>query len=80
MKIKLVQLVEGAWITSEFENEEKAVIAFAFRGFDLAGENRKPHQRAELQGAPLFTGLCGPMWDGDAIRYEDAAAYRAMSI
>jgi len=49
------------------------------RGFPFVGINDNPRQRAELQGQPRFAGLCGPMWDGDGIRYECRAAYATLS-
>jgi hypothetical protein len=49
------------------------------RGFQCRGFNSNASQRLELQGAPKFTGLLGPMWDGDAIRYECSATYAELS-
>jgi hypothetical protein len=36
-------------------------------------------QRIELHNQPKFKGLCGPMWDGDKIRYETWEVYEALS-
>lgn len=79
MKVTLVQMVEGQLIPSTCD------LAFVepfmtVRGYQLTGFNANPRQRAELQGAPKFAGLAGPMWNGDGLRYEDAAAYRALSV
>ncbi len=48
-------------------------------GIEIVGLNRNKAQRRELYNQPLLDGFCGPMWDGDAIRYEDAEAYRQLS-
>jgi hypothetical protein len=39
-------------------------------GFTLTGFADRPSLRAELQGAPKFKGVNGPMWNGDGWRYE----------
>lgn len=78
MKYRLVQSVEGRLIATECEADN--VFAFMeVRGFALSGINSNPRQREELQGQPRFAGLNGPMWDGDAIRYEDPEAYARLS-
>lgn len=56
-----------------------AVLEAAKHGYAFRGFNANPAQREQLQGQPKFTGLLGPMWDGDAIRYEDQAAYDELS-
>jgi hypothetical protein len=43
-------------------------------GFEVIGFNHNPRQRAELQGWPVFGKLCGPMWNGDHVRYETQEA------
>lgn len=48
-------------------------------GFPIVGANQNPRQRQELQGAPKFSGLLGPMWDGDCLRYEDQKTYDLLS-
>lgn len=78
MKFRLVQCIEGQFVVSEFD-ENNVLAAMDVRGFVLAGVNENRHHRAELQGAPIFSDVCGPMWDGDAIRYEDRAAYARLS-
>ena len=55
-----------------------AVNRAAVEGFELQSFNSNPAQRAQLQGQPKFVGLVGPMWDGNAIRYEDRAAYQEL--
>lgn len=54
--------------------EDMKALGFAHTGF-----NHNPQQREELQGQPKFEDLAGPMWDGDAIRYEDWASYEILS-
>lgn len=48
-------------------------------GFTHNGYNDNNRQREELQNQPTFSGLYGPMWDGDAIRYEQPEAYTKLS-
>ena len=54
-------------------------------GFRLYGSLCRFGLRAELQGQPRFTGLYGPMYDGETpagevmIRYETSEAYRVYS-
>jgi hypothetical protein len=77
--VRLIQMVEGHMIRSEFQ-PENVLPAMAIRGFEPVRPFSRPGVRAELQGAPVFEGLCGPMWDGDAIRYEDRASNDAISL
>lgn len=74
MQAKLIQTVDGQTIVSVFpmENVEPA---FSVRDFTLIGYHNNPRQRTELQGAPMFAELVGPMYDGPGmLRYEDSAA------
>lgn len=64
---------------SELVANQKFVIAMDKLGHKLKGYNSNPKQRSELQGAPLFYGLYGAMFDGDAIRYEDKETYETLS-
>jgi hypothetical protein len=76
--VRLVQCVAGEFVVTEVSmaNIEEA---FAVRGFVKSGININPAQRTELQGAPRFDRLCGPMWDGNALRYEDTTANDRLS-
>lgn len=57
------------------------IIAFMEgRGHKVTGYNNSPIGRAELKGQPEFAAFAGPMWDGDAVRYEDWATYNLLSI
>ena len=58
---------------------ETIVSRAAVEGLQCSGYDSNPSQRLELQGAPKFKGVCGPMWDGDAIRYECSATYAESS-
>lgn len=73
MKYRLVQCVEGRFITSEFD-DTNVIPAIEARGYSFSRQNFNHRTRAELQGAPVFSGLAGPMWDGNAVRYEDTEA------
>jgi len=66
MKARLIQLIDGQFIRTDFDEKADLVAAMELRGFTFAGFNHNPRQRAELQGAPRFRELAGPMWDGDA--------------
>lgn len=58
------------------------VSTMADLGFEHTGYNNNPRQRAELQGAPKFRGVNGPMWGGSEsapLRYETPEAYRTLS-
>jgi hypothetical protein len=76
---RLVQCIDGRLRCTEFGPEADLIAAMEVRGFTFTGLNNNPHQRAELQGAPRFAQLCGPMWDGNAIRYEDRDANDVLS-
>jgi hypothetical protein len=76
---RLIQSVDGELVRVDFGPETDVVAAMEARGYTFTGLNANPRQRLELQGAPKFRELCGPMWDGDALRYEDTAAYAALS-
>ncbi len=79
MKYRLIQCVEGAMIQSEFAGDN-VYPAMEVRGYAHTGFNTNPKHRAELQGQPKFAGVAGPMWDGDAVRYECNEANRHLSI
>lgn len=74
MKYKLVRSA-----TVDIFDDMNVVAAMGVRGYEYLGENHSPAQRAELQGAPRFKGLVGPMWDGDMIRYETPEMYEILS-
>lgn len=76
MKYRIVQTIEGKLI----KTEPTDVYAWAaVAGVEVTGYNHNPRQRAELQDQPRLKGFAGPMWDGDAVRYEDARAYAMLS-
>lgn len=77
-KIRLVQEVEGQLIVNEVARENM-LEAFSVRGYEQSGVETRSSLRAELQGMPKFKNLCGPMFDGDAIRYESREAYATLA-
>ena len=79
--VTLYQMLDGRITpTVTGKTTENCHAAFAARGFQHVRDNFNPRHRAELQGAPVFEGVIGPMWDGkNGIRYEDAEVYRTMS-
>ena len=66
-------------ITFTSSTPADAILEAAKHGYAFRAFNTNPAQREQLQGQPKFTGLMGPMWDQDAIRYEDQAAYAELS-
>ncbi len=78
MKYRLIQYVAGQMCRSEF-TDENLLPAMEVRGYALNGFNQNKSNRAELQGQPKFRGVLGPMWDGDAVRYECPATYERLS-
>jgi hypothetical protein len=78
-KYRLVQCIAGRMIVSEFD-EQNILPAMEARGYTFTGLNNNHRQRTELQHQPVFSQLYGPMWDGDAIRYEDQKANDHLSI
>lgn len=79
-KYRLVQNVEGTFVVTEFEQGLDAFLAaMEVRDFRFVKFNDNTRQRAELQGQPIFGSLCGPMWDGGAIRYEDTTSNDILS-
>lgn len=74
MTAKLVQVVNGQALIGCEVTMENILPAFEVRGFNFVGLNDNPRQRAELQGWPVFSGLCGPLWNGDSVRYETREA------
>lgn len=77
MKYRIVQNVDGCFVVSTVD--DAIFAAMEVRGGKFTGFNSNPRQRKELQDEPIFEGFVGPMWDGDAIRYEDAVTYEFMS-
>ena len=48
---------------------------------DLTAERNRGAwvHRAELDNQPKLENLCGPMWDGNMLRYEDWKVYDLLS-
>lgn len=78
MKYRLISCIDGRMTPEEF-TDDNVISAMSIRGYELKDVNLNSRHREELQGQPIFHGLCGPMWDGDAIRYETTEAYRHLS-
>lgn len=72
------KLESGQMFKEEFTNDN-VIPALEVRGFEMTGNYSNPRTREEMQGAPKFAGLLGPMFDGDAIRYESQEVYNALS-
>jgi hypothetical protein len=76
---RVVRIIDGTWIKEEFTNDN-VIPAMEIRGYEMTGNYSNPRTREEMQGAPTFAGLLGPMYDGDAIRYETQEVYNALSM
>lgn len=57
----------------------KTIETTDLSGYEITGTHSSPSTRAELQGQPIIRGFLGPMYDGNAIRYECKASYEALS-
>lgn len=80
MKYRVIERNARGWNVMEFDLSEPCLIsALEGLGYHFAEYNKNKMQRPELQGVPAFNGLAGPMWDGDAIRYENWPAYETLS-
>lgn len=81
MKYKIVTMSpETGWQVTNLEDRGALEALASMLGLTITGQHSSPRTRAELQGHPTFKELIGPMWDGDRVRYESGAAYRALSI
>lgn len=80
-KARFVTLTAEGWGQFEVEAEDGTALinAMAEKGIRQRGWNMSRHVREELRAKPTFEGFAGPMWDGDAIRYEDFRANDALS-
>jgi len=83
MKAKIVQMVEGRMIVS-IVDAENLIPAMEVRGAEFVKLTNRPSLRAELQGQPIFSTFCGPMYDEingtPCLRYEDSSANERLSI
>jgi hypothetical protein len=64
------KLVDGNQYGVHTFDDSNVIPEMAKRGYPHVGANDNNHNCTELQGQPIFKGLCGPMWDGDCVRYE----------
>lgn len=76
---------KGADLFRNTLNEAEVIDILAKRGFTMKGRENLACRREELQGAPKFDGLAGPMYGGvfddgvPIIRYETWKAYAVYS-
>ena len=73
---RVVTLIEGRMIA---ETTKDIWAWMEARGFAQIGAETSEKRRIELRGQPKFKGYSGPMWDGDAIRYECWKTYERLS-
>jgi hypothetical protein len=77
VKYRIIENVGGQFVKTELTD---VILAWAAaRNITVLHTNHNPRHRAELQGQPILPGFLGPMWDGDAIRYEDQHSYEFLS-
>lgn len=82
---KVVQILNGEWITITLTSKYAFKKWLRMGGHELTGINDNSQQREELQGEPRVKGLLGPMYDGvnpqgfPVIRYESQEAYDRLS-
>ena len=68
MKYRIIRLVGGGFVKDEILD----IIKYASdRDIKIIKLNCNSRHRAELQRQPIIEGFNGPMWDGDAVRYEE---------
>lgn len=78
MKVRVIQMINNE--LTHFETTTENLITFMLvHGYAHTGFNDHNRQRPELRGQPRFQGMCGPAWDGDAIRYECPQSYAQLS-
>ena len=80
MQFRLVRAFNGRFVEQQFDSLGSFLAHMEAMGYVPTGANMNHRQRAELQGQPVFANLTGPMWDGDAIRYENSEANDHLSV
>lgn len=82
MKYQIVIKDANGW--GGFDFQDLDVPAFidcmVIKGYQFNKLEDSKYLRNELIGQPIFAGLLGPMYNGEGcVRYENQAAYNAMS-
>lgn len=90
VRYEVVTMGPGGPVAAYFIGAAALTAAMVAHGFKYQGPTQSRRLRSELQGQPVFSGLCGPMWGGNApsdandsadftVRYEDSAANEVFS-
>jgi hypothetical protein len=79
MKYRIVRLLPNGFSTTDLEDRHELDVYLHDNDIHVSGIHRNIRTRLELQEQPILQGFCGPMYDGDTIRYEDQAAYNVLS-
>ena len=81
LKFQIVTTNASAEQIVEVASADDFIAAMEVRGYEFTGLEQNKRLRAELQGLPMFKGLCGPMYGGEgyAGRYEDWGSYDVLS-
>lgn len=77
MLFRIVELTENGW--QQIETTDLSAWIIGRPDVEVTGTNTNRRQRAELQDQPLLKGFVGPMWDGNAVRYENPEANDRLS-
>lgn len=77
MKYRIVELTAQGWQQTEVTDLSAWIMTRP--DTEVTGTLNRKGPREELQGKPYLKGFAGPMWDGDAIRYENSEANDRLS-
>lgn len=77
MLYRIVELTAQGWKQTETTDLSAWIIGRP--DAEIVGTLNRKGPRAELQGQPYLKGFAGPMWDGNAVRYENSEANDRLS-
>jgi hypothetical protein len=71
----------GGLVRKDFATRAELIACVVSEmGGALRGLSPSGRTRPQLWNQPQFSNFFGPMWDGDAIRYESTEAYAILSV
>lgn len=77
MLYRIVELTADGW--KQIETTDLSAFIMSRADTEITGTLNRKGPRAELQGQPYLKGFAGPMWDGNAVRYENSNAHDRLS-
>ena len=80
MKFTLIKFNEDGHLEEVVMNDDNLIEMMAREGKEHVGYEFSPPLREELKGQPKFSDCCGPMWNGDHVRYENWDVYERLSV